>query len=110
MKDKFYTIALMAVLATSSIYHIANADNPSQTVVKNNVADKAIADAIIAQYMINKNAKDLNLNVISQNGVVTLIGNIPNDDIREELEKNCQKYPWGKGSYFKVCYLHPKRE
>lgn len=86
MKKNLYIVAIMLSVATSGALSAANAAEVSKSVVKNEITDKVITDAIIAQYMVNKNAKGLSLSVIAKNGKVTLAGNVPTEEIKEELE------------------------
>jgi hyperosmotically inducible periplasmic protein len=90
MTKKLYIAALMLSIATTNVVAIANAAEVSKTVIKNEISDKVITDAIVGQYMVNKNAKELNLSVIASKGLVTLSGNVPTNEVKEELEKIAQ--------------------
>jgi len=87
MRKNLYIAVIMAGMSTVSVLANTSFAEVSTSIVKNEISDKVLTDAVIAQYMVNKNAKGLNINVVAQKGVVTLIGNVPTEEVQEELEK-----------------------
>jgi hyperosmotically inducible protein len=85
--NNLYIVAIMISIAATSVISNANAGEIGRSVIKNEISDKVITDAIVAQYMVNKNAKGLNISVIAQKGFVTINGRAPNESVKQELEE-----------------------
>jgi len=94
---RFFALIVLAALAAAGVYYwqVGRTGQPARSLseVGDRLKDAALTGAVTAAFELNRGLAPLALRVTSEDGVVTLRGEVPTQELREEAARVAASVP-----------------